>query len=379
MQHYAKSCLHMALPVALSGLLSLSGCGGGGDDSTTVSSEPGDFVFGSASYTIIENAGSVNLTVSRVGGSSGAVTVDYTTQQNSATDSVDFQPASGTLSFADGVTGQVIPVSIQDDVDSEDTETFDVLLSNPTGGANLGTPSSAIVYIIDDETTPLYDFELLNQGPINGQDNWFEDSTNAYVSLDDTGINGTQVVHPTITTLGGADETALTRVNDSGFSYSAFSTFEGQICFDTTAHDNSLFSLGQDLDGDGMLRTTDGEIGVPFGFFERQFAVLTGNSLTIRAGVANMEVGDDIEDWYRLCLYISFIDNNGDGAGSLFYRNLTDGDTSDIPIPGLQNLNLKLLNAPDYGLWNAMFLQLRVDSIDLIPRVDNLMPNVPLP
>ncbi len=354
----------------LPGIFSLGGCGG--DDSTTTdTTDPGTFVFSADAYGVMENADSLTLTVNRVGGSSGSVTVDYATQDATAIAGADYQTSLGTLSFADGITSQSFSVPIINDADTEGTETFVVALSNPTGGAVLGSPSSADVAIQDDESIALYDFEFLTIGNINGQDNWVEPVTNATIALDTSTVNGTRVVQPN-TTLGGSGDTEITRVNDVGFSFPGFFAPTGRICYDTTADDNSLFALGQEIVQDGRLNPADGEIGVPFGFWERQFIVLTGNSLTVRAGVTDLGVDDTITDWYRLCLDIDFAND----TGSLSYRNLTNGDASLAPIAGLQDLNLNLANAPDPALWNAMFLNLRVDSSDLIPKVDNLMPNV---
>ncbi|CAL1549070.1 unnamed protein product, partial [Lymnaea stagnalis] len=84
------------------------------------------------------------FTVLRSGGSSGAVgatwTLDAPGGANLA-DLVDFapgQPTTGTVSFADGETSATITILVQGDVTFEDTETFLVSLSNPTGGVAIG-------------------------------------------------------------------------------------------------------------------------------------------------------------------------------------------------------------------------------------------------
>jgi hypothetical protein len=368
------------------GLAGLGGCGGGDSDTTTddtttdtTTTEAGSLVFSSNAYEVLENTTSLTLTVNRIDGSSGSVTVDYATEDDTATAGADYQTALGTLSFADGETSQSFSIPITDDADTEGTENFTVNLSNPTGDATLGSPSSTTVSIIDDESIAVYDFESLTIGQINGQDNWAEAETNATVETDTSSANGTLVVRANATFGGAAGETEISRVNDGSFSFPAFTGTQGLICYDTTADDNSLFALGQEIVADGLLKIDDDEIGVPFGFWERQFIVLVGNSLVTRAGVVDLSSDyGEITDWYRLCLAIDFSANNGDGAGSLSYMNLSRGDTSFIAIPDMQGLNLKLsLNGtPDPSQWNAMFLNLRVDSTDLIPKADNLMPSV---
>ena len=58
---------------------------------------------------------------------------------------------SGTLTFADGETTKTIDVSVTDDGDAEGDETVNVALSNPTNGATLGTPATAVLTIRNDD------------------------------------------------------------------------------------------------------------------------------------------------------------------------------------------------------------------------------------
>ena len=81
----------------------------------------------------------MTFTVTRGPLSSGAVTVDYAVNLGSGVgfaESGDFDSiAGGTVSFADGETSQTITINVQADTVGEATETFEVVLSNPTGGA----------------------------------------------------------------------------------------------------------------------------------------------------------------------------------------------------------------------------------------------------
>jgi hypothetical protein len=112
---------------------------------------PGALGFSQSSYTVDESAGTAAITVQRTGGVSGTVTIFYTTGGGSATANQDYTPVSGTLTFENGVNSRTINVPIGDDGDEESDETVGLALSNPTGGASLGSPSTATLTIVDDD------------------------------------------------------------------------------------------------------------------------------------------------------------------------------------------------------------------------------------
>lgn len=96
--------------------------------------------------------GTVNFVVALSRSDDAAVTVAYATEDVTAT-SDDYQPTSGTLTFAPGVTFQTISVPLQGDLFDEENETFTLTLSNVTGPATLLTPSVTGT-IQDDDATP---------------------------------------------------------------------------------------------------------------------------------------------------------------------------------------------------------------------------------
>ena len=117
-----------------------------------VAQNAGMLSFAAPFATVDETAGSVTLTVNRSSGTSGAVTVDYTTNNATATAGSDFVATSGTLGFADGEVSKTIVVPVLNDNQAEGAETFSVALSNARGGASLGlTP---ITVVIDDDEIP---------------------------------------------------------------------------------------------------------------------------------------------------------------------------------------------------------------------------------
>lgn len=66
------------------------------------------------------------------------VTVKFATADGTARAPGDYQPVSGTLSFAPGETVKRVFVQIRLDGEKEPAETFFVNLSMPTGGAAIG-------------------------------------------------------------------------------------------------------------------------------------------------------------------------------------------------------------------------------------------------
>jgi uncharacterized protein (TIGR03118 family) len=114
------------------------------------------FQFSSATYSISEGAGFIDITVNRVGELSQPASVNFATYAltgaGHASHQTDFVPSLGTLKFAGGEGSKTFRVLIVDDAYVEGDETFRVALSNPTG-SGLGVPSTADVTITDNDTS----------------------------------------------------------------------------------------------------------------------------------------------------------------------------------------------------------------------------------
>src|SRR5687768_4703505 len=91
------------------------------------------------------------LNVVRLGSLTGVVAVNYTTSNGTATAGVDFIPQSGTLIFDSGQQFQTITISTLDDALAEGPEDLTVVLSNPSGGADLGYNPVSSLTIDDNE------------------------------------------------------------------------------------------------------------------------------------------------------------------------------------------------------------------------------------
>jgi uncharacterized repeat protein (TIGR01451 family) len=119
--------------------------------------QPGVLRMGSASYRVREGAGSVSVDIlrqpaPRSNGRLGAnVSVSYATRSGNASAASDFTPVEGTAVFGARETRKTIRIPISQDALVEGRETFFVDLSSPSGGATLGSPSSASITIDDDD------------------------------------------------------------------------------------------------------------------------------------------------------------------------------------------------------------------------------------
>lgn len=116
----------------------------------------GRLAFVGTAATVVEGSGSVSVRVERAAGSTGAVSVSYSTVNGTALAGTDYTAASGTLQWANGETGErtvVIPVANNTSVTGN--RSFQLLLSNLSGGATLdGANSYAITIQEDDVAAP---------------------------------------------------------------------------------------------------------------------------------------------------------------------------------------------------------------------------------
>jgi hypothetical protein len=126
------------------------------EEMQSTKSKPGVLQFSSTAYDINESAGSASIVVTRSSGSDGAVSVDYSTGNDTAvggaaTDGADYSFTNGTLNFAAGITTSRFSVPIVDDTDVEAIETLNLALTNPDGGATLGASNTAVLAIADND------------------------------------------------------------------------------------------------------------------------------------------------------------------------------------------------------------------------------------
>lgn len=108
---------------------------------TITDDEPTGLAFSAAHFSVMENGGTATITVSRSGVATGAVRVQY-----------QAPGSSGTLVWAsDDISDKVFTITLLNDAAVEGDETVNLVLTDPTAGATLGTPDTAELTIVDDE------------------------------------------------------------------------------------------------------------------------------------------------------------------------------------------------------------------------------------
>lgn len=109
----------------------------------------GSLSLADASYVIPQGQKSLIVTVNRSGGTSGAVSVAYSTLDGTAAAGTDYTAATGELNWADGDgSSKSFTVPISSEGPFSGSKTFSVSISSPTGGATISSQSSASVSIV---------------------------------------------------------------------------------------------------------------------------------------------------------------------------------------------------------------------------------------
>ncbi len=161
--------------------------------------------FSNANVSVAETSKTATVTVSRSGPTTSAVTVDYATSDGTATAGLDYRGVSGTLIFAAGQASRTFAIPIINDTLDENSETVIVTLSNPTGGAQVGTQNTAVLTITDNDTGGILQFSA-------GTYNSSETKTSATITVKRSGgsASGVSVDYATSngTAISGIDYTA---------------------------------------------------------------------------------------------------------------------------------------------------------------------------
>ncbi len=113
--------------------------------------QPGTLAFSEITYDVLENESSVTITINRINGSDGDVSVDFETLDDTAEAGTDYLQTSGTLTWSDGDTApKSFSIDILDDDDMEGNQTLMINLFDAVGTTISGT-NPATLSIQDDD------------------------------------------------------------------------------------------------------------------------------------------------------------------------------------------------------------------------------------
>jgi hypothetical protein len=121
------------------------------DDDPPPGCQPGIFSFVNNTGNVGEGAATAALVVQRHNGTCGQAGVSYITADGSATAGQDYTLASGNLIFAQDVQSQTFQIPILDDDLVEGNETLTLTLNAPTDGAELGSPHTVVLTLLDND------------------------------------------------------------------------------------------------------------------------------------------------------------------------------------------------------------------------------------
>jgi hypothetical protein len=207
--------------------------------------------FSSATYAIPEGPDTRLVTVSRTGALGASVTVQYATSNGTATAGQDYTAVAGTLSLGPNVTSLTFGVAILQDTLTEGAETINLTLSNPGGGAVLGTPSAAVL-TINANDAPKLQFSSATYAIPEGPDT-------RLVTVTRTGGFGTSVTVQYATSNGtataGQDYTAVAGTLSFGPHVTSL-TFGVAILQDTLTEGAETINLTLSSPGGGAVLGT---------------------------------------------------------------------------------------------------------------------------
>jgi uncharacterized delta-60 repeat protein len=186
----------------------------------------GTLAFSQPSYLVNANGGFATISVVRTGGSSGKVSVNYSTSNgNNTTAGVDYTPTNGVLVLSNNQLNASFNVQVTNTgVLIASNYFFNVNLSNPTN-ASLGVPANAPVNILSAE---------YNQPP-GSSNGLFSASFNGNVLALAYESNGQILAGGDFTAVNGNPQNFVVRLNadgstDNGFAAGANGPVQAVVC-----------------------------------------------------------------------------------------------------------------------------------------------------
>lgn len=327
-------------------------------------------------YSVVEDGGSVTLTVYRDHYTVGTLSVDYTTSNDTAMAGSDYETKSGTITFTDGETSKDITIPILNDSLYDPNENFIVTLSNPSSGLIVG--GSANIDIIDNDLAPEVHFGPVdytvreNDGTVvltvyRTQNPAGSMSVN-YSTHDGTAKSGSDftATNGTITFTDGETKKSLSIiVIDDGL-------YEGNKSFSITLTNPSNGSV---KDGVATITITDNDLQPLINFSLQETSVSENESLVI------LGVNRSINTNGSLTVNFNTVDGTA-LSGSDFTQTIgsltfNDGETyKTITIPILddniveseESFKIKIFDTNDSNI-SYTEVTIKIISEDLLPIV----------
>lgn len=243
----------------------------------------GSVNFDPASYTVIEDIGSLPVTVKRNGGI-GTLTVQFSTVDGSAKAGEDYVATSGTLTFLEGETTKTFNVTILNNAAAESDESFSVALKNTTDPDVVGVPGFAVVNLKDNSTIPALSIDnvsttegnsltfTVSLGPPTGRTvtvNYATATLSATSGQDFQPVSGTLTFGPGVTTRTIVVQTLEDSVDEST------ETFEVNLTNPVNAGLLSGVGAGNILDNDPNVTVSISDVSVHEGNSGTTSAVFT--------------------------------------------------------------------------------------------------------
>ena len=218
----------------------------------------GVIIFQQSGYSVDEDDLSVDVSICRLGGLSGDVSVMFNSAVGTAMDGVHFNLTNALVQFSDGESGcKTVSIPIIGNQILAGDVTFSISLNNPLGGVTLGNQSNVVVNIVDNE--------------VDVSINKDASQTNVQV-----GENVTYDITVTNIQTSNAQEVTVTDILPASLTYVSASPSQGSCSGTTTVTCN----LGDLVSGNSATVTL----------------VVTGNTAGDISNTANVSVnGNDID------------------------------------------------------------------------------------
>jgi CSLREA domain-containing protein len=278
--------------------------------------------FNPSSYITTENAGTISLQVVRPS-SNYTATVDYTLGSAGALypavggascgAGIDYINTPGTLNFDIGELSKNIEITVCDDGVFDGLKIILPELSNPTGGMILGSPSSATVFINDDEAAPTLSIGDVTVNESAGTATFVVTQSFATASL-------TQFLYST------SDGSAL-----AGYDYTAATNASGTIPAGQTSA-NVVIPITND---NGFEETETFNVNIS--------DIINANASDPAA------IGTIIDDDVPAQYIVNALDNDGDGICDTTHCNLREAIIASNAVPGVINFAPGLTGTITFG------------------------------